>query len=89
MAQKASMENHPHALALLQVATHDPAVVVEALHCPRHLSERPLEALRRGGGRGGPPRVREQHLLVLASRAPLPFLSPCDAWRRLRGEGAV
>jgi len=31
----------------------------------------------------------DQDLLVLASRAPLPILSPRDAWSRLRGEGAV
>ncbi|MFN8878052.1 MAG: putative toxin-antitoxin system toxin component, PIN family [Gemmatimonadota bacterium] len=31
----------------------------------------------------------DQDLLVLASRAPLPILSPRDAWNRLRGEGAV
>ena len=30
-----------------------------------------------------------QDLLVLANRAPLPILSPRDAWGRLRGEGAV
>jgi hypothetical protein len=32
---------------------------------------------------------RDQDLLVLANRAPLPILSPRDAWSRLRGEGAV
>ena len=31
----------------------------------------------------------DQDLLVLANRAPLPILSPRDAWSRLRGEGAV
>ena len=31
----------------------------------------------------------DQDLLVLAARAPLPILSPRDAWSRLRGEGAV
>ena len=31
----------------------------------------------------------DQDLLVLATRAPLPILSPRDAWSRLRGEGAV
>lgn len=30
----------------------------------------------------------DQDLLVLANRAPLPILSPRDAWSRLRGEGA-
>ena len=31
----------------------------------------------------------DQDLLVLASRAPLPIVSPRDAWERLRGDGAV
>lgn len=31
----------------------------------------------------------DQDLLVLANRAPLPILSPRDAWSCLRGEGAV
>ena len=31
----------------------------------------------------------DQDLIVLANRAPLPILSPRDAWSRLRGEGAV
>ncbi len=31
----------------------------------------------------------DQDLLVLADRAPLPILSPRQAWERLRGEGAV
>lgn len=31
----------------------------------------------------------DHDLLVLASRAPLPILSPRDAWSRVRGEGAV
>lgn len=31
----------------------------------------------------------DQDLLVLANRAPLPILTPRDAWSRLRGEGAV
>lgn len=31
----------------------------------------------------------DQDLLVLAHRAPLPILSPRDAWSHLRGEGAV
>ncbi len=31
----------------------------------------------------------DQDLLVLASRAPLPILSPRDAWSRLQGEGAA
>jgi putative PIN family toxin of toxin-antitoxin system len=31
----------------------------------------------------------DQDLLVLANRAPLPILSPRDAWSRLRGEGAA
>lgn len=31
----------------------------------------------------------DQDLLVLADRAPLPVLSPRDAWNRLRGAGAV
>ncbi len=31
----------------------------------------------------------DRYLLVLANRAPLPILSPRDAWSRLRGEGAV
>ncbi|HRN53780.1 MAG TPA: putative toxin-antitoxin system toxin component, PIN family [Gemmatimonadaceae bacterium] len=30
----------------------------------------------------------DQDLLVLAARAPLPILSPRDAWSRLRSEGA-
>jgi putative PIN family toxin of toxin-antitoxin system len=30
----------------------------------------------------------DQDLLVLAPKAPLPILSPRDAWSRLRGEGA-
>ena len=31
----------------------------------------------------------DQDLLVLASRAPLPIVSPRDAWHRLRRRGAV
>jgi putative PIN family toxin of toxin-antitoxin system len=31
----------------------------------------------------------DHDLIVLANRAPLPILSPRDAWSRLRGEGAV
>ena len=31
----------------------------------------------------------DQDLLVLASRAPLPIVSPRDAWNRVRSEGAV
>ena len=31
----------------------------------------------------------DQDLLVLASRAPLPIVSPRDAWHRVRGGGAV
>ena len=31
----------------------------------------------------------DQDLLVPANRAPLPILSPRDAWSRLRGKGAV
>ena len=31
----------------------------------------------------------DQDLLVLADRAPLPILSPREAWERLRGEDAV
>ena len=31
----------------------------------------------------------DQDLLVLASRAPLPIVSPRDAWNRVRGGGAV
>ena len=31
----------------------------------------------------------DQDLLVLANRAPLPILTPRDAWSRLRGEGAA
>jgi putative PIN family toxin of toxin-antitoxin system len=31
----------------------------------------------------------DRYLLVLANRAPLPILSPRDAWSRLRGKGAV
>jgi uncharacterized protein len=31
----------------------------------------------------------DQDLLVLADRAPLPILTPREAWERLRGEGAA